>query len=307
MWNAASSERVESYRRERGLTGPAQRPAVLVQRMVDADASGVAFSADPVSGRRGVCVIAATSASGVRFVSGDVNADSFFVSRSGEIMERRVVEKRIAHAQGPSGTVEVAVPDEKVGRPSLANEEIRAVATLARATERHFGRPQDIEWAIAGGRVYLLQSRPITSMNALADPDGNLSLWDNSNIAESYSGVTTPLTFSFARGVYEEVYRQFCRIVGVPEARIVERSDALRAMLGLVREHLLQSGELVSHPGAASGLPAQPIVHGTDDGSEGGTPVRAQRSRRSRHRIGAHPGGCLGVGSHDRGIHRRLR
>ncbi|HUQ82209.1 MAG TPA: PEP/pyruvate-binding domain-containing protein, partial [Gemmatimonadaceae bacterium] len=235
VWNAAASDRVAAYRRERGLTGPAPRPAVVVQRMVDADASGVAFTADPVSGRRGVCIVAATYGVGTALVSGDVNADTFHVSRTGQIVDRKVVEKTIAHRQGPNGTVEVAVPADKASQPALNDDQILAVAALARKAERHFGRPQDIEWAIERGHVYLLQSRPITSLPALADPDGALNLWDNSNIAESYNGITTPLTFSFARGVYEEVYRQFCRIIGVPEERIVENGDALRAMLGLVR------------------------------------------------------------------------
>ena len=234
VWDAASNPRVEAYRRERGLTGPAPVPAVLVQRMVDADASGVAFSADPVSGRRGICVIAATYGVGSALVSGDVNADTYHVARDGAIVERKIATKSVAHRQGPNGTVEVPVPDELAERHALTDDQIRSVAELARVAARHFGTPQDIEWALAGERVYLLQSRPITSLATLADPDGALALWDNSNIAESYGGITTPLTFSFARSVYEEVYRQFCRIVGIGESRIVENSDALRGMLGLV-------------------------------------------------------------------------
>jgi pyruvate,water dikinase len=109
-----------------------------------------------------------------------------------------------------------------------------AVAALARDAERHAGRPQDIEWAWAEGRLWLLQSRPITSLADRADPDGVLNLWDNANIAESYSGVTTPLTFSFARGVYEAVYREFARLMGVPERRIEANRDLFPRMLGLI-------------------------------------------------------------------------
>ena len=148
VWNAAASDRVQAYRRERGLTGPAPRPAVIVQRMVDADASGVAFTADPVSGRRGICVVAATYGVGTALVSGDVNADTFHVSRTGEIVERRIVPKNVAHRQGPDGITEVAVPDAQATRPAISVEQVRAVAALARTAERHFGRPQDIEWAI---------------------------------------------------------------------------------------------------------------------------------------------------------------
>jgi pyruvate,water dikinase len=129
----------------------------------------------------------------------------------------------------------VAVPVEKARLPALDGGQVRAVAELVRHTGRHFGRPQDIEWAIEGGRLYLLQSRPVTSLAGVADPDGVLNLWDNSNIAESYNGVTTPLTFSFARRAYEEVYRQFCRILRVPEAKIEASDNVFRHMLGLIQ------------------------------------------------------------------------
>ena len=72
-----------------------------------------------------------------------------------------------------------------------------------RLSPHAFGRPQDIEWAIEGDQLFLLQSPPIATLRDLADPEGALNLWDNSNITESYNGVTTPLTFSFARYVYE--------------------------------------------------------------------------------------------------------
>jgi pyruvate,water dikinase len=127
------------------------------------------------------------------------------------------------------------VPDEQARQPALDDAQVLAVAELVRRTGRHFGRPQDIEWALEGGKLFLLQSRPITTLAATADPDGVLNLWDNSNIAESYNGVTTPLTFSFARRVYEEVYRQFCKILRVPAARIAASDDVFRHMLGLVR------------------------------------------------------------------------
>ena len=102
--------------------------------------------------------------------------------------------------------------------PALSDEQVARVAELARRTERHFGRPQDIEWSMRGGEFFLLQSRPITSLVATPDPDGIHAIWDNSNIVESYSGITTPLTFSFALHAYEGVYREFCRLLGVPKA-----------------------------------------------------------------------------------------
>ncbi|HEX5581396.1 MAG TPA: PEP/pyruvate-binding domain-containing protein, partial [Gemmatimonadaceae bacterium] len=235
VWRTAASERVAAYRRERGMGDAVRPPAVLVQRMVEADVAGVAFSADPVSGRRAVCVVSAAYGVGSALVSGDADADGWLVARDGTIEQRTIVPKRTAERRGVDGTVTVEVPEEVAVRPALSDDDVRRVAALARAAERHFGRPQDIEWAIAGGELFLLQSRPVTSLAALPDPDGALAVWDNSNIAESYGGVTTPLTYSFARYVYEEVYRQFLRMVGVPQARIGGEGDALRSMLGLVR------------------------------------------------------------------------
>ena len=81
---------------------------------------------------------------------------------------------------------------------------VRRVAAL-------LGRPQDIEWAFRGGRLHILQARPITTLDRAGGQRDERQIWDNSNIVESYGGITTPLTFSFARRAYEGVYRQFCR------------------------------------------------------------------------------------------------
>jgi pyruvate,water dikinase len=213
---SGTSERVWAYRRERGLEGPPSMPAVLVQRMVAAEAAGVAFSADPVGGRRGQVVVSAVLGLGPALVSGEADADTFTVDRRGAIVARAIVRHPVAP------------------RAALTDAQVLAVAALARVAERLSGRPQDIEWALAAGRIWLLQSRPITSLAGLADSDGTLNLWDNANIAESYNGVTTPLTFSFARGVYEAVYREFARLMGVPERRIEENRDLFPRMLGLI-------------------------------------------------------------------------
>jgi pyruvate,water dikinase len=238
VWRSGFGDRILSYRNKHGLPPVPPPPAVLVQRLVRADVSGVAFGADPVSGRRGVAVVAAIYGLGTALVSGACDADTFHVDRGGAILQRTVADKRTAHR--PAAATEEGVRPEPVAadaarRPALTDEQVRQVAELVRQCGKHFSRPQDIEWAIERGQLYLLQSRPITSLAQTADPDGVLNLWDNSNIAESYNGVTTPLTFSFARRIYEEVYRQFCRILRVPSARLAANDDIFKHMLGLVR------------------------------------------------------------------------
>lgn len=237
VWQSGDSQRVQAYRQEHGLGGAPQLPSVLIQRMVAADSAGVAFSADPVSGRRGIAVVSAVWGLGTGLVSGECDADTWRIDRRGEIVERDIACKRMAHRaeSGGNGVRREIVPTEKAARPALTDVQVQAVAALARQAERLFGRPQDIEWALEGDQIYLLQSRPITSLAGLPDPDGNYNLWDNSNIAESYSGVTTPLTFSFARRAYEAVYRQFCRMMGVPKETLVEHDDLFHRMLGLVQ------------------------------------------------------------------------
>jgi pyruvate,water dikinase len=238
VWRSGCSDRIRAYRKEHGLDGEPRPPAVLIQRMIDADAAGVAFGADPVTGRRGVAVVSAVWGLGTALVSGDADADTFHIDRDGTIVVREIADKTTAHRAAPGspeGVAAVPVSAEQAGRPALTDEQVRAVAELVRRTGKHFGRPQDIEWAIEKGQLFLLQSRPITSLIPLADPDGALNIWDNSNIAESYNGVTTPLTFSFARSIYEAVYRQFCRILSVPEPVLARNDHIFPRMLGLIR------------------------------------------------------------------------
>lgn len=191
----------------------AARPAVIVQRMVPADRAGVAFSADPVTGRHDVAVVSAVAGTGDALVDGREEGVTVRCDRSGTLLDR--------DATGASDELD----------PELA----RRVAALARKAASVRGGAQDIEWAAAGDTLYLLQSRAITTLNDAPDPDATVRLWDNSNIAESYSGITTPLTYSFARRAYTAVYREFCRVIGVSESVIEENDDTFRSMIGLIR------------------------------------------------------------------------
>lgn len=207
---SARSEAILTYCRESGLPAPSA-PTVLIQRMIAPRCAGVAFSADPVSGKRGVAVVSAVAGTGEKLVSGEVDGETWCIGRSRDSLEK---------------------PDD----PLLSETDALAVAGLARRCESACGRPQDIEWAIDGaGKLWWLQSRPITTLGQTPDPDDELSVWDNSNIAESYGGVTTPLMFSFARRIYESAYREFCNLMSVPQERIVRADEVFPQMLGLIR------------------------------------------------------------------------
>ena len=239
VWRSGFSDRVLEYRRQHGLSNATfAAPAVLVQRMVNATASGVAFSADPVTGQRSIGVVSAVPGLGTALVGGEAAADVFKVDRAGAVIDRAIVRKNISHRFDPAadeGVSAVNLSTDEGSKPTLTDVQAIGVATLARRAAHAFGKPQDIEWAIEGDQLFLLQSRPITTLADLADPEGTLNIWDNSNITESYNGVTTPLTFSFARYIYEGVYRQFCFILRVPKHKIAANENTFSRMLGLIR------------------------------------------------------------------------
>jgi len=238
VWRSGFNERLLAYRRENQLEGLPEAPAVLVQAMINSEVSGVAFSADPVSGQRSVAVVSGLRGLGTALVGGDADADTWRVDLDGTILDRNVVPKILEHRPDPNsveGVVSQEIIEPDASKPALTDVQIIQVAALAHRTEHYFSRPQDIEWAMRDGILYLLQSRPITSLSTLPDPDGVHAIWDNSNIVESYSGVTTPLTFSFALYAYEGVYREFCRLLSVPKASIQANDMIFRRMLGLIR------------------------------------------------------------------------
>ena len=243
VWASACNAHALAY-------GGAPAPmAVVVQAMVDAEAAGVAFGADPVSGRRDVVVVCAVRGLGEGLVSGEMDADThrLELSPAGDAVVRSEVEaadKPFAlRLLSGGGTERTAVPGALRGIPALDQGEAEHVARQVRRLGEAFGEPQDVEWAIArapGGerRLYILQARPVTTLPAPSageEEEGELRVWDNSNIVESYSGITSPLTFSFARAVYEDVYRQFCAVVGVPDAWVERHRHVFANMLGLVR------------------------------------------------------------------------
>ncbi|HES76906.1 MAG TPA: phosphoenolpyruvate synthase, partial [bacterium] len=170
VWRSGFAARVWAYRREAGLPPRPHPPAVLVQRMIDAEAAGVAFAADPVNGRRDVAVVSAVHGLGTALVGGEADADTWRVDEAGSIIEFSPADMHIAHRCDAEASDGLRVETlSGVGAP-LSDAQVREVATLARAASRYFERPQDIEWAMADGRLYLLQSRPITALGALADP-----------------------------------------------------------------------------------------------------------------------------------------
>src|SRR5215216_6131278 len=196
-WASLWTNRAVSYRATNAIDPHSVRLAVAVQRMVEASVAGVLFTANPVTGKRRQAVIDANPGLGEAVVSGMVNPDHFVANTAtGEIVERRLGDKRVAIMAGSgSGTerVELASGED---RASLSDGQVQALAKLGTRIEEHYGTPQDTEWAIDNdGEVWLLQARPITTLFPL--PEGAPTNEEDLRVYFSFSvaqGVYRPLT-----------------------------------------------------------------------------------------------------------------
>lgn len=241
--SSAGSLRATAYRAANSSDGASDgvRMSVIVQEMVDPEVAGVAFSVDPVTAQPDVAVVSAVLGLGEGLVSGELDADTYRVRTAlpPEVVDRRIACKTRAMRLANGATAYVDIPEPEQDRPALSDDEAVRIGIVAAQLAERFGAPQDVEWALvaspAGGEraLVMLQARPITTLPVRVG--GARRIWDNSNIVESYGGVTTPLTFTFARAVYEDAYRQFFSLMGVSDAMIDQHHDALANMLGLVR------------------------------------------------------------------------
>jgi pyruvate,water dikinase len=161
--------RATRYRELAGIDHFAADMAVVVQRMVQSERSGVAFSVDPLTHSHGTIVIEAVRGLGEALVSGEVTPDMYAVDKATlEVRERTVVPQQRELALGESDALGQNawrdVPAVRRTRPKLNDDEIARLAAIVRRVEEHYGAPQDIEWAEAGGEFFILQARPITTL-----------------------------------------------------------------------------------------------------------------------------------------------
>ena len=163
-WASLFTERAVTYRLQSGIDQQQVSMAVVVQQMVFPQASGILFTADPMSGNRTISTVEASFGLGEALVSGLVNADVYTV-RDGEVVTRAICAKHLAISPLPGGgTVEQAIAPEQQEQPALTDAEVIRLVGLGRRIEAHFGSPQDIEWCLADGEFEIVQSRPITTL-----------------------------------------------------------------------------------------------------------------------------------------------
>ncbi|MBI1903797.1 MAG: phosphoenolpyruvate synthase, partial [Planctomycetia bacterium] len=166
-------------------------------------------------------------------------ADTYTVDKQSLAITAELAPKReqlVLDAENGGGLKHVALRENLRTASTLTDDEVRQVARLGLAAEKFFRRPQDVEFCFdAAGTLFLLQSRPVTNVAEYGPAAGNRLVWDNSNIIESYSGVTSPMTFSFIRQAYTIVYHCFCDVMGIPPRVVRESRPVFENMLGLFR------------------------------------------------------------------------
>ncbi|GAB4212288.1 MAG: phosphoenolpyruvate synthase [Roseiflexaceae bacterium] len=215
-WSSLWTPRAIAYRTRNGFRHEQVALSVVVQVMVDAEVAGVLFTADPLNGTRTHLVVNGAWGLGEAIVSGLVSPDTWTIDRSGGVISSELGEKAVMVAYAPGGgTVERVVPAELRAQPCLDAAQLRELAALGVRAEQFFGAPQDIEWAVAGGRLWLLQSRPITTLFPLPEPH---PASDDLRVYVSFhhiQGLLEPFT-PMGLALFQELARTIQAFLGLP-------------------------------------------------------------------------------------------
>ena len=147
------------------------------------------------------------------------------------VIKSVIADKHIQFKNDVNGGVIKVFNNGKSKQNSLSEKQVLALSSIAKSIEEKAGKPQDIEFCIEKGEVFILQTRPITSIKER----GEYTVYDNSNIIESYPGITSELTFSFIIKMYEAVYKQLVGLFGVSEKNIQKNSIVFEHTLAHVR------------------------------------------------------------------------
>ncbi|GAA4692066.1 phosphoenolpyruvate synthase [Pseudonocardia yuanmonensis] len=274
-WASLFTERAVAYRLRGGVEHRQVRMAVVVQEMVVPDASGVLFTADPVTSNRRVTSIEAVLGLGEALVSGLVNADRFTV-RDGAVVDRAIATKQWAvRASAGGGTRRREVAPQAREEPALTEAQVLRLADLGRRIEAYFGCPQDVEWCLTGDDVRIVQSRPITTLFPVPPTDdGSDHVYLSVGHQQMMTDPLTPLGLSFwqmttPRPMAEAGGRLFVDVTPMlasPAGRqnlleAMGRSDPL--MADALRT-ILDRGDRVGEPSADGGPRAVPPTEPVD-------------------------------------------
>ncbi len=198
------TDRAILYRVQNGFDHRRVAIAVIVQKMVQPDVSGILFTADPITGNRNRVSIDASFGLGEALVSGIVSADLYQVDKQKlSISKQQIAAKKVAiRALPEGGTEQVEVEADLRCRKALTDDQIIALAMLGSKVEAHYGKPQDIEWALEGNTLHITQSRPITSLYPLPEPapeDDSLHVYFSLSHFQVMTNAMPPLSLSVLR------------------------------------------------------------------------------------------------------------
>jgi phosphohistidine swiveling domain-containing protein len=229
MWTA----RATHYRHNAGIDHAMARIAVVVQEMVESEVSGVLFTANPLTANTEQMVVNANWGLGESVVSGIATPDSWVLD-SGTLapVERTLGEKELRIVRDPDaahGTITYDTPAEDRKRFALTDDQLADLGALGRLVQTTYDElPQDIEWAIADGRLHLLQSRPVTGVDLSWDgdvdewqtlPDRADAVWTRTWADEQWTGAVTPLFYSWRAEMFTRAYTHCADLWGVPEMK----------------------------------------------------------------------------------------
>ena len=201
-WVSLFTDRAILYRCQNDFSHQDVELSVVVQKMIMAETSGILFTADPLTGHRHTLVIDASFGLGEALVSGLVSPDAYSVDkREQKIIDRQIAEKKVAiYPQKDGGTRQETLNAEKRKQAALTDEQILALSEMGCSIESHYGTPQDIEWAIAEGEIYLLQARPITSLYPIEElkplTDDGLHIYFSLGHQQMMTRAMSPLSLS---------------------------------------------------------------------------------------------------------------
>ena len=234
VWISSFSNHVMKYRKEGKINNEINVPAVIIQEMVNSEKAGVGFSVNPVNNNYDEVVISGTYGLGTSIVDGDENGDLFIYNKKTKEIKKEIRTKKIRQVLDFENK-KIKTEEINIEEEILNDSEVCELGENIINIEKYYGKPQDMEWAFEKEKLYILQSRPITTLEKTDKKTYNTIIWDNSNIVESYPEITLPLTFSFIRKAYSDVYKRFSEISGVP-AKVVENyQDIYDNMLGLLK------------------------------------------------------------------------
>lgn len=227
VWLSIFAKHLSSYDKQIGKNVTI---SIIVQECIEADSSGVLFTINPLTNDNETAIINSVFGLGEGLVSGELNSDVFEIKNE-EIIAKISNKTHQFNYNKNGDLIRVEIEEKQRNDWTLTKSQIKEIVAIGKRLHQYFGKAQDIEFCIKNDEVYILQSRPVTTLNN----NSNYLVWDNSNIIESYPGITLPLTFSFISPVYSAVYQQMSSILGISKQDIIENKYTYDNMLGLLK------------------------------------------------------------------------